>query len=92
MAMEFKKKRVMFSAVVGVEDAEKLLEWLQGKTATQVDLSACTHVHPANIQVLLAAGTQVSDWPADADLARWLQTVLTAGVSFKENRTWQKES
>jgi hypothetical protein len=78
MAMEFKKKRVMFKEVVGVEDAETLLEWLQGKTATQVDLSACTHLHPANIQVLLAAGTQVTDWPADADLARWLQTVLSA--------------
>jgi hypothetical protein len=78
MAMEFKKKRVMLSAVVGVEDAETLLEWLQGKTATQVDLTACTHLHPANIQVLLAAGTQVTAWPADADLARWLQTVLSA--------------
>jgi hypothetical protein len=78
MAMEFKKKRVVLSEVVGVEEAETLLEWLQDKTATQVDLSACTHLHPANIQVLLAAGTQVTVWPTDADLARWLQTVLTA--------------
>jgi hypothetical protein len=77
MAMEFKKKVVLLSEGVGVEDAEKLLEWLQGKPATQVDLSGCTHLHPANIQVLLAAGTTVSAWPADADLARWLQTVLT---------------
>jgi hypothetical protein len=78
MAMEFKKKRVVLSEVVGVEEAETLLEWLQDKTATQVDLSACTHLHPANIQVLLAAGTQVTVWPTDADLARWLQTVLIA--------------
>jgi hypothetical protein len=77
MVMEFKKKLVVLSEVVGVEDAESLLEWLQGKPATQVDLAACTHLHPANIQVLLAAGTTVRAWPADADLARWLQTVFT---------------
>jgi hypothetical protein len=76
MAMEFKKRRVLLSGAIGVEDAEKLLEWLQDKGATQVDLAACTHLHPANIQVLLAAGTAVSAWPADADLARWLQSVL----------------
>lgn len=76
MAMEFKKKRVLLNGAVGVEDAEKLLEWLQGKGATQVDLAACTHLHPSTIQVFLAAKTAVSAWPADADLARWLQTVL----------------
>jgi hypothetical protein len=78
MAMQFKKKLVILSEVVGVEDAEQLLEWLQGQAAAQVDLAACTHLHPANIQVLLAAGTTVAAWPADADLARWLQTVLTS--------------
>jgi hypothetical protein len=78
MTMEFKKGLVVLSEVVGVEDAENLLEWLQGKSATQVDLAACTHLHPANIQVLLAAGTTVSAWPADAALACWLQTVLTS--------------
>jgi hypothetical protein len=76
MAMEFKKKMVLLRGAVGVEDAEALLERLQGKAALQVDLSACTHLHPANIQVLLAAGATVSAWPADADLAGWLQTVL----------------
>jgi hypothetical protein len=76
MAMEFKKKLVLLSDTVGVEDAEKLLEWLQGKPAARVDLSACTHIHPANIQVLLAAGTTVSAWPADAELTRWLKSVL----------------
>jgi len=78
MVMEFKKKLVVFSEVVGVEDAENLLEWLQGKPSAKVDLAACTHLHPANIQVLLASGTRVRAWPADADLARWLQTVLTS--------------
>ena len=77
MAMEFKKGRVVLREAVGVEDAETLLEQLQGKASTKVDLAACSHLHPATIQVLLAAGAKVSAWPADADLARWLQTVLT---------------
>jgi hypothetical protein len=76
MAMEFKKKLAILSDTVGVEDAEKLLEWLQSKPAARVDLSGCTHIHPANIQVLLAAGSTVSAWPADAELTRWLKTAL----------------
>jgi hypothetical protein len=76
MAMEFKKKLAVLSDAVGVEDAETLLEWLQGKPNARVDLSACTHLHTANVQVLSAAGTAVSAWPADAELTRWLKTVL----------------
>ncbi len=76
MAMEFKKKSVLLSGTVDVQDAERLLEWLQGKPAAKVDLSACTHLHPANLQVLLAAGVTVSAWPLDADLASWLQSAM----------------
>jgi hypothetical protein len=76
MGMEFRKKLALLSDAVGVEDAEKLLEWLQGKPAAKVDLSACTHLHPANIQVLLAASVPVSAWPRDAALADWLKPVL----------------
>ena len=76
MAMEFKKKTVLLSGTVDVQDAEKLLEWLQGKSHARVDLSACTHLHPANLQVLLAAGVTVSAWPVDDDLALWLQSAM----------------
>ena len=76
MGMEFRKKLALLSDSVGVEDAERLLEWLQNKPAAKVDLSACTHIHPANIQVLLAAGVPVSAWPADIMLTDWLKSVL----------------
>lgn len=76
MGIEFRKKLAVLSDTVGVEDAEKLLEWLQDKPAAKVDLAACTHIHPANIQVLMAAGVPVSAWPQDAGLAEWLQPVL----------------
>ena len=78
MAMEFKKKIVLLSDLVDVEDAERLLQWLQNKSGAMIDLSGCTHIHPANIQVLMAAGAIVIDWPRDADLALWLKSALAS--------------
>ena len=76
MGLEFRRKVALLSDAVGVEDAEKLLEWLQGKPAAKVDLSACTHLHPANIQVLMAARAPICAWPSDAALADWLKPAL----------------
>ena len=78
MAIEYKKNRVVIGGVVSVEDAEALLEWLQKKSAAKVDLSECTHLHPANLQVLMAAKAAVSAWPADSGLAAWLKSALPA--------------
>ncbi len=76
MTLEFKKNLVVFKEVVGVEDAEVLLEWLQKKSSAKVDLSACTHLHAANLQVLLAGKPKISAWPSDTQLALWLQSAL----------------
>ena len=77
MTVQFKKRNLLvLSNHVGVEDAETLLQWLHGKHAVRVELSGCTHIHPAILQVLLAAGVAVSAWPQDADLAAWLQTAF----------------
>ena len=76
MAMVFKDKKVILSGVVGVEDAETLLGWLQKRPYARVVFSDCTHVHPANLQVLLAAGVKVSAWPEDAALASWLSSIF----------------
>ena len=76
MAMVFKDKKVILSGVVGVEDAEPLLDWLQKRPYARVVVSGCTHVHPANLQVLLAAGVKVTAWPEDEELAAWLRTVF----------------
>jgi hypothetical protein len=78
MAIEYKKNRAVFTDVVSVEEAETLLEWLQKKSAAKVDLAACTHLHPANLQVLMAAKTVVSAWPRDPALATWLRSALQA--------------
>jgi hypothetical protein len=78
MAIEYKKNQALFRDVVTVEDAEALLEWLQKKSTARVDLSACTHMHPANLQVLMAAKTTISAWPADAGFTAWLKSALNA--------------
>jgi len=80
MPIEYKKLKANFCGVVGVEEAESLLEWLQEKPTAKVDLSACTHVHPANLQVLLAAKTRISAWPAGDNLADLLKTVLISNT------------
>jgi len=84
MALEFQKKQVLFNGVVGVEEAENLLAWLQKKSGVSADLSACEHLHPANLQVLMAAAVPIKAWPADPVLAAILQSALTAHPSIQE--------
>lgn len=78
MPIQFKKNLALFTEVVSVEEAESLLEWLQKKPAAKVDLSACQHLHPANLQVLMAAAVTVLAWPADDAFAGWLRSALPA--------------
>ena len=77
MTIEFQKKAAVFLGTVGVDEAEGLLEWLQKKPKARVDLAACTHLHPADLQVLMAARPIVSQWPEDVSLRAWLEPVLT---------------
>lgn len=76
MPIEYKKNQAVFLGIVSVDEAEGLLEWLQNKPAAKVDLGACTHLHPANLQVLMAAKSRITVWPNDADLRAWLETAL----------------
>lgn len=78
MAIEYKRNRALFTDMVSVDDAEGLLNWLQSKPKARIDLAACTHVHPANVQVLMAARCGVIAWPADAGLRAWLETALNS--------------
>jgi hypothetical protein len=77
MPIEFKKNCVIFRDVVQVEEAEALLEALQKKPTLKVDLTACTHLHTANLQVLMVARPRICSWPQDQELRTWLQSVLT---------------
>jgi hypothetical protein len=76
MPIEFKKNRAIFRDEASVEEAEGLLEWLQTRPAAKADLSACTHIHTANLQVLMAAKSAISSWPKDPELRSWLEPLF----------------
>lgn len=76
MAIEFKKSTAIFRDEVGVEEAESLLEWLQKKPSGKVNLAACLHLHPANLQVLMAAKARIVAWPDSVLLRSWLEPAL----------------
>ncbi len=77
MPIDYGPQRLVLHGIVTVDEAEELLEWLQAHPAATADLAACTHLHPANLQVLMAAACRVSAWPADAGLRVWLETALS---------------
>ena len=78
MGLELRTKQVVFRGAAGIDEVEALFSWLQGRPQARVNLADCTHLHPANLQLLLAAGARVSAWPRDDALALWLKSVLTA--------------
>ena len=76
MTIEYAQDRAVFRDVVGIDEAEPLLAWLQSHRSGRVDLAACSHLHPANLQVLMAADAAISAWPTDHGLAAWLASAL----------------
>ncbi len=76
MAIDYRDNEVVFSGMVGVEDAEILLAWLQGRSGVHADFAACDHVHPSNLQVLMAAGVSVAAWPAPGALDTALRSAF----------------
>jgi hypothetical protein len=76
MAIEYQKRTAQFLDTVGVEEADALLEWLQKQPKGRIDLSACTHLHAANLQVLMAAKAVIGAWPKDANLRVWLKSTM----------------
>ncbi len=54
-----------------VEDAETLLQLLQAQPAGPIDWSACTRLHTAVLQVLLAAAPSIRGECGDPFVARW---------------------
>lgn len=76
MGIEYKKTIACLIDYISVEEAEGLLEWLQRQKKPKVDLSACTHLHAAVLQVLMAARPTIAAWAEDADLSAWLRSAL----------------
>jgi hypothetical protein len=77
MAMTYKRNVAYFGDTVGVEEAETLLTWLRDHPKPKLDLTACTHVHAALLQVLMAFRLPIAKWPNDAALSTWLRSALS---------------
>jgi hypothetical protein len=78
MAVTYTGNVAHFADVVGVEEPETFLAWLQEHPEPELDLAACTHIHAAQLQVLMAARIPVTSWPDDAGLAAWLKSAFSA--------------
>jgi hypothetical protein len=76
MTVEFKRNRILLRGQVAHEQAQALLDLLLAHPAARVDLAACTHLHAANLQLLIAARPAVAAWPKDQGLRPWLQAAL----------------
>lgn len=77
MPVRYLKKHAALEAVVSVEDAESLTQWLQQQATPAVHLGKCEHVHGAVLQVLLALRPRLCAPPADP----WLAAVLGAALA-----------
>jgi len=77
MAMTYKRNAAVFAGTIGIEEAEALLAWLHDHPKPKLDLAACTHLHAAQLQVLMAARLPIAKWPEDAGLRNWLKSALS---------------
>ena len=76
MPVEYTEEQAALGEIVSVEDGEALFAWLQGRHAAKVDASACVHLHPAALQLLMATAVHIVAWPDDVNLRAWLETAL----------------
>ena len=70
MPIRYDADLARFEAACTVEDALPLAEWLEATAVPRVDLSACTELHTALLQLRMAARPVVDAGPEDAFLAR----------------------
>ena len=67
----------LFEAVSAAEDATELADWLENQAQAKVDLHACTHLHAAVFQTLLAYRPSVIAASVDPFLSQWIMPYLT---------------
>lgn len=75
MPILFEERKAVFDGDCALGEAMALAEWLEAGPAT-ADLSRCTGLHTALLQLLLAGGVGLEGTPADPFLARWVAPLL----------------
>ena len=77
MSLRFDGPDVIFEGACMVEEALGLAEHWRAEPPGTADLSACTYLHTALLQVIAAAAPAAVVAPADPLLARWIMPVLS---------------
>ncbi len=72
MTIQVRGKLLKLVDTCPVEEAEVLHDKLLEKPDVQIDLSECTHLHSAVVQVLLAQPRAVKRVADDPFLSRWV--------------------
>jgi hypothetical protein len=78
VALDFHDDRVALIGVCAAEEALELVDWLCRVERPTADLSACTNLHAAILQTLLAYQPVIAAPPTDPFLVRWILPLLTA--------------
>jgi hypothetical protein len=81
MPLKINKALVRFEDVCMVEEALPLLEFLKGRKSAKADLSRCTYVHSALLQLLFMGGVKIVALPSDPLLAGWIDRLLVGQQS-----------
>lgn len=65
MAIVYGKTTFRFEGIIGVEEAEMLLEKLQEHPKVKLNLLNCQHLHTAILQLLILSKPTISVLPSD---------------------------
>lgn len=78
MPIRLLKTKAAFVGAISVDEADALQAWLGDNPKGRIDLGRCTHLHPASLQVLLAARVYPATLPEDPDFRAWLTPLFPA--------------
>ena len=77
MAIEFGKTTAVVDGRCDAEDVPGLIEWLHDRKRPRVNLSRCSHLHTAALQVLMAGRVEITKQPSDPMLSRCVRAALS---------------
>ena len=83
MSVAVDSDRIVVAGVARVEDAEPLANALIASPDRTVDLSACTDLHGAVLQVLLVFAPKVVGCVGNPSLETWLAPILSPKFQAK---------
>jgi len=78
MSVTLEGKTVVLRGSCGVEEAERLVSLLEETPGRIVDLDACTSLHAALLQALVAYSPSVRGTLRDPFLSEWIMPLLVA--------------